>query len=200
MGACFWTDKHNIAAQVSLPGLLLDHTSETDNPSCHAWIRITAENPAALQVRLYMAELYHRVLYKKPLNPNTNLLAIYAEAIKLLNEQMRDPATACSDGNLLAVGGLGFFGQSLPKFQSSSALPNQGPLQDLQRLHVYSQMVYDPMHRMGMDLMFKMRGGLEKFKTYGMAAVTSLYVLNLPAISLQSLDTDCYQRGYYQCY
>jgi hypothetical protein len=91
-----------------------------------------------------------------------------------LNEQLQDRATACSDGNLLAVGGLGFFGQSLPNLHSSRVFPNQGPLQELQRLYVYSQMIYDPVHRRGMDLLIKMRGGLDKFKTHGIAAVTSL--------------------------
>ncbi|KAE9381923.1 hypothetical protein N431DRAFT_476667 [Stipitochalara longipes BDJ] len=159
--------------EIALPGLLLDHTSKNESPSCHTWIRLAAENPAALQVRLYSAEVYHRVLFKRPLNPAINLLATYAEAIKLLNEQLSDTATACSDGNLIAVGGLGFFGQSLPKLQSVDSLPNQGPLQDLQRLHVYSQMVYDPMHRRGLDLLIKVRGGLDKFKAHGIAAVTS---------------------------
>jgi hypothetical protein len=168
-----FANKQNTAVQRALPGLLFNHTSGTDESSCHAWIRLAVENPAALQVRLYSAELYHRALFHQPLNPTTDLLAIYADAIILLNEQLKDPATACSDGNLLAVGGLGFFGQSRPKPQPVSSLPAQGPLQDLQRLHVYSQMVYDPMHRRGLDLLIKTRGGLDKFKTHGLAAVTS---------------------------
>jgi hypothetical protein len=148
-----FANKQNAAVQRMLPNLLLNHTSGTDESSCHAWIRLAAENPAALQVRLYTAELHYRALFQQLLNPTTNLLAIYAAAIKLLNEQLKDPATVCSDGNVIAVGGLGFFGrgsgffeQSLPKLQSASALPTQGPLLDLQRRHVYSQMVYDPMH------------------------------------------------------
>lgn len=158
--------------QKVFPNLLM---SGVENPKGHEWIRLAVENPAALQVRLYSTELYHRVLFRRPLNPTTNLLAIHAETIKLLNEQLQNPVTACSDGNILAVGGLAFFGQNVPKPKpiSSGSLPSQGPLNNLHGLNVYSQMIYDPVHLKGLDMLIKIRGGLETIRASGIAAVTS---------------------------
>jgi hypothetical protein len=141
----------------------------------HTWIRLSTTHPAALQARLYTAESYYRLLYRKPLNPTTNLLTIYAEAIKLLNGALRDPEAACSDGIILAVGGLAFYANYTTdnKPASSSSLPAQGPLKDLHGLHIYSHMSFDSVHRNGMESLIKLRGGLERFSTPGFAPVAS---------------------------
>jgi hypothetical protein len=170
------TNKRNAGIQRIFPIILPNLSSEADNSAGHQLLRLAVENPAALQLRLYSTEKYHRILFRRPLNPNANLLTLYSEGIRLLNKQMQNPATACSDSAILVVGGLGIFGEKDPKPNpiSPSSLPAQGPLKELQGLSVYSQMIYNPVHLKGMDSMIKLRGGLSELRTNSVGVIISL--------------------------
>lgn len=115
--------------------------------------------------------IYYDTLRKEPDECLEHKIATQSLAVSLINEQMLDPTRASSDQNLLAVLGLAVHGQdTLPAHRKT---PKQGPLRDLQGLELYSSMKTVPLHFNGLALLVELRGGLEKVKLPGIAAIIS---------------------------
>jgi hypothetical protein len=115
--------------------------------------------------------IYYDALRNRPDDCMEHKISTHSRAISLINEQMQDSITACSDENLLAVCGLAAHGQKVPAEDRIS--PKQGPLRDLQGLELYSLMEIIPLHFDGLALLVKLRGGLSEVKTRGIGGTIS---------------------------
>jgi len=109
-----------------------------------------------------------------PVDPECDLFLLYANIIKSLNERMQNAETASSDANILCVSGLAVYGGQEEKPRTRTRWPSQGPLMNLNGAGTYGQLRSMPEHGKGLDLLIKMRGGLDNLKTPGMAAMLSL--------------------------
>jgi hypothetical protein len=106
----------------------------------------------------------------RPIIP-TSYLANHGMVLRLLNEEMKNPATACTDDNILAVAGIGKYNWA-ERPSGPKKRVNQGPLRGLQGLDVFSSMPAVLGHRMGLAMLVNLRGGIDKIEP-GLAALLS---------------------------
>ena len=135
---------------------------------------MATSDPLVWKVYVYHTEMHHRVLARRPLDPEFDLFLLYTEIIKMLNERMQTAETACTDENILSVSGLQIFGGIENTSASRTRWPTQGPLMNLNGVALYGQLKAVAEHRIGQDAMIKQRGGLQNIKTPGIAAMISL--------------------------
>jgi hypothetical protein len=128
-------------------------------------------DPLVFQVWIYHTEMHHRIIFKRPLDPECDLFMLYAEIIKSLNERMKNAETACSEENILCVSGLAVYGGEAVKSTTRTKWPSQGPLKDLNGIGTYTQLRSGAEHYNGQDLLIRLRGGLQNIKTPGLAAM-----------------------------
>lgn len=157
-----------------LPVLMPSSNPKVEHPGCKAWLQIVIQDPLLFQVWIYHTEMNYRLMFGRPLDPECDLFLLYTKIIKSLNERMQIADTACSDANILCVSGLAVYGGPQEKPSTRTRWPTQGPLMNLNGAGVYGQLRSMAEHVDGLDLLIKMRGGLKKIKTPGMAAMLSL--------------------------
>ena len=103
------------------------------------------------------------------------ILVCHAETVKLVNQRLDNPDTACDDINILAVMTLAINDiTSLADLDSEpehrAQQPNQGPLRSLRHLNLYGSILkFVPLHRQGMAMMVEKRGGIQNITFPGLA-------------------------------
>lgn len=90
-----------------------------------------------------------------------------------MHQKFQDNTTSCADENILSVYALAYHGVTRP--QTSTEVPNQGPLKTLQLLHVYGgRLETVDVHLRGLAKMLALRGGVGKIGLPGLAQAISL--------------------------
>ena len=151
--------------------------TDSTNPFLEFWLPISMSEKALFPA-LLSASLSHRLIngllsgdissrYK---DDTPHLQACYKETITALNDVLRDPARATTDGTILAV--LMTVEKSEIEVHKSwsQESPFQAPLQGLQWLNVHSAREPNLIHQNGLCRIVQLRGGLSNIQTPGVAA------------------------------
>lgn len=100
------------------------------------------------------------------------LMIAEAESITRINAALKDASKAVSDTTILSV--LRLASNTSPPEPRPEVSPFQAPLKSLQWLDIYGSLSANPLHRNGLAKMIEIRGGLNKLRLPGLAAVISL--------------------------
>lgn len=99
------------------------------------------------------------------------------EAIKLINQAVRDPSRAASDAVLLSVICMAHHQPEDDRRQRHRKTPFNPPFQRLQWIDVYGCLPPNLIHIGGLVQLIKLRGGLENIQFAGLPPTITLYVL-----------------------
>ena len=100
-------------------------------------------------------------------------LEFYGRTVTAVNENLQNPATACSEDNILAVVNLTLHKilDEDEKYPVFGKRPSQGPLNSMQYLNIYGGLVDGAsVHLEGLRRMVQTRGGLSTLTMPGFAA------------------------------
>lgn len=145
-----------------------------DHPGNKTLTKIIMGDPLLFQIWEYHTELHYRFKFGRPLDPECDFLSLEGKIIKSLNERMRNEASACSDSNILCVLGLTTYGTLRIKEPGRARWPCQGPLTSLNGLDTLGRLPSVQEHIRGLESLVKMRGGINKIKTPGIAPMLSM--------------------------
>jgi hypothetical protein len=174
--------KYNIQAlSVLWPGLM-------PNPSTdrfigvREWFSLTVSH-ATVQTALLFGSFSHRkalLLNRRRETYNSDdrrLIALCeiceTESITNINRAIQDPVLATSDAVILSILCMATNKSTKSMPQYAMASPFQAPLRSLQWLDVYGRLLPNPVHQAGMNQIISLKGGLDKIKLPGLAAMIS---------------------------
>jgi len=154
-----------------IPHLVPEIQKGIENPATALWVSLALENPSLYKTWVHCISVYYFAL-RGQWKQSEFLLSTHSRALEAMNGEMQDSVHACSDSNILAVWGLATHGWE--KFLPPGyKVPNQGRMKHLQSLDRYSLMKFIPLHLNGLEALTQMRGGLDKVKSEGIAALIS---------------------------
>ena len=167
------------------PGLT-PRSGHTKTPGNKSWFQMSMANPELFTAFMFGSLCHLRVQWQNNWIPGTTfgprqqraLQLCEMEAIKLINKAVRNPnpKRAISDAILLAVICMAHHQAEEGLVQQHRSTPFNPPFPRLQWIDVYGCLPPNMVHIKGLVQLIKLRGGLTKIKTEGLAATISLYV------------------------
>lgn len=138
-------------------------------------MQISSSNPSVLHMFITGALLNSQgALSTIPSNTIARgMFRSRAEIVRRMSIAMKDPIEACKDVNIFAIVVLAKTEMS-HRVEIPLKTPKQGPLRSLQLLNVLALSEIDPIHFEGLSKLIELKGGLEKIKIPGLAALISL--------------------------
>lgn len=152
------------------------------------WFPLSLSDPALFTAFMFGSLCHQRVQWLNGWVPENAwgpkheriLQLCEMEAIKLINQAVRDPLRAVSDAVLLSVICMAHHQPVSEKRQRHRKTPFNPPFQRLQWVDVYGCLPPNLIHIRGLVQLIKMRGGLENIQFTGLAPTITLYVLVSP--------------------
>lgn len=152
--------------------------------TANTWFDLSMADPALFTAFMFGSLCHLRVQWQNNWVPGTvfgqkerrALQLCEMESIKLINQAVRDPDRAVSDAVLLSVICMAHHQAEEKLVQRHHRTPFNPPFPRLQWIDVYGCLPPNMVHIKGLLQLIKMRGGLTKIHTEGLAATISLYV------------------------
>ncbi len=169
-------DSKSQAIAISWPNTV-PARSKASNPVKSAWLKCAMQWPVAFHAFTYATTLHLLCVHRgRELVKSAPLMRLHhkVEAIKLVNEQLRNLTGPPTDALIMSVAILAIHGAYdeivYPEIHPTS------PLATAQNLHVYGNMVNEEEHLQAIILLIMQKGGLESIELFGMADTMALWV------------------------